>query len=288
VITAAFTLTDLVDQALEEGIPATERRAKEWVGKGLLDRAHERGRGRRLGLDRTWPEAQRDLWLDLLRRLPARDRELTHMPVGRWLLMGSGVIPIRQVRRALATWASPTGKPSTRSSKAVALDLLLRFQRDGARQAAWRGLVAYTAEVLHRDSVAAAAGLFQQTGLDRKRSLALFRRVVPSAASYDDAGHVLLGASPDYAVHLLDVQLNALGEIAYARTLDRRGRPHDGHLDWLDESLERARLVCLLNNNPNPVALGHNQVAFPPGAFEQDACLRLLPSLGMELRHPSD
>ncbi len=285
---AAFTLSELVDQALKEGLPATERQAKDWVGKGLVDRAHERGRGRRRGLDRTWSQAQRDLWLDLLRRLPASDRELTHIPVGRWLLNGSAVIPLRQVRRALATWASPTGKPSTRSSKAVALDLLLRFHQAGGRQAAWRELVAYTAEVAYRDSLAAAQGSFQKTVLDNKQSLALFRRVVPSAASYDGAGRVLLGASPDYAAHLLTVQLNALGEIAYARTLDRRGQPHDDHLDWLDESLERARLVCLLNNNPSPPSLGHNQVTFPSGAFEHDACLRLLPSLGMELRHPSD
>jgi hypothetical protein len=168
----------------------------------------------------------------------------------------------------------------------VTLDLVGRFRPTGARRAAWNELVTYTAANAYTDATKAQEGTFSRTGLNPSRTLELVRRVIPDSTAYSAEGHILIGASPQFVTHLLHAQLNALGILLHVNQLDRRGKPPDDELSWLDHGLERARIVCLLNN---PARLGKN-----PGRdetdnpFDRDACLRLLPSLAMELAHPSD
>ena len=130
---AGFTASELVAAAHKAGQGASERLIKDWVRKGLLDRASERGLGRGRGFDRSWPGEQRDLFLDLLQRRTAGAsvRSLTNVPVARWLL--GEAIQTRQVRRALATWATPSGVPSIKAARTVARDLTRWMRLSPAR-----------------------------------------------------------------------------------------------------------------------------------------------------------
>lgn len=96
--------------AAELGLRATRRLITDWVELGLLDEPTRRGLGRGLGsAPGTWPFGQAELFIDLLRLRQRIDEPvtrvagLTNLPVVGWLWHYPDV-PLRQVRRALATW----------------------------------------------------------------------------------------------------------------------------------------------------------------------------------------
>jgi hypothetical protein len=109
---ARFTADQLVSLASENGLQASRRLITDWGGLGLIDRPHHPGLGRGEGSNPgTWSLPQAALFLDLL-ALRQRPQEpirhvaaLANVPVSGWLWMGDeGGVPLRQVRRALATW----------------------------------------------------------------------------------------------------------------------------------------------------------------------------------------
>jgi hypothetical protein len=106
-----YRAEDLLDLARERELSASRRLIVDWSGLGLLDRPERRGLGRGKGSVAGWNETQAALFLDLLtlRQRPQnpilRVAALANVPVSGWLWMGDlEGIPLRQVRRALATW----------------------------------------------------------------------------------------------------------------------------------------------------------------------------------------
>jgi hypothetical protein len=106
------TAEQLIAVAAESGLKASRRLITDWVGLGLLDRPHHPGQGRGEGSKPgTWSLEQAALFVDLLalRQRPQNPighvAALANVPVSGWLWMGEvGGVPLRQVRRALATW----------------------------------------------------------------------------------------------------------------------------------------------------------------------------------------
>jgi hypothetical protein len=104
---AGFTAFELVAAAEENGLQASTRLITDWVSLGLLDQPRRRGLGRGKGVMGTWPVRQAELFLDLLtlrqRQGVAHVAPLANLPVLGWLY-GDPNVPLRQTRRALATW----------------------------------------------------------------------------------------------------------------------------------------------------------------------------------------
>src|SRR5947207_3156341 len=98
-----YTLEQLVGAGMDAGFEPTTRLAKDWASLGLLDHARRRGRGRGKGVEGTWPESQKELFLLLLAKRPEVKRiaTLCNVPVAIWLLWGDDFVPLRQARLAL-------------------------------------------------------------------------------------------------------------------------------------------------------------------------------------------
>ena len=104
----AYTKEEMLQAAAAEGLQANSALFDRWVALGLLDAARAEGRGYGRGVLRTWPEGQLQLWRTILsqrQRGVARPRTLANVPVSLWLFWGEDYVPLRQVCRALETYA---------------------------------------------------------------------------------------------------------------------------------------------------------------------------------------
>lgn len=126
------TVEELCEEAGRRGYPATPRLVFDWIEKGLLDRTTIVSRGRH-GRKGYLPEQQLELFLTLLlhRYKAPRSKKiagLLNIPVWVWLWWGDEFIPLRQVRRALKTWAAVMARGDTtrnalQAARALAGDL---------------------------------------------------------------------------------------------------------------------------------------------------------------------
>jgi len=174
-----WTATDLVDSASVAGLAASPRLIRNWVEEGLLDRAYVKGRGPRKGVDGLWSDNQRDLFLTLLRMAGQQDvrrnAPLANVVVWLWVALGDAYVPIRQVRRALRTWAVPARHPAGSSAAATARSVVERLAHRGAAPRArrrFRDVVtrAQAGEaVTSAELVAAARPAIDPPGTDRPR-----------------------------------------------------------------------------------------------------------------------
>ena len=107
------TKAELVAMSIRLGRPVTARLVTDWVSLGLLDRPVRHGLGRGGGSEAYWPENQVRLFERLLRQQTTahRVKTLCNLPVWQWLAWGDAYVPLRQTRRAMATWA--TGSATT-------------------------------------------------------------------------------------------------------------------------------------------------------------------------------
>lgn len=110
----SLTIPELVELARSEGYERVSKRlVYDWISIGLLDRPTIISRGRR-GRVGVLDHVQRDLFFVLCAQralLPSATRIVPHLcnvPVFLWLWNGPPFVPLRQARRALATWAAPT------------------------------------------------------------------------------------------------------------------------------------------------------------------------------------
>jgi hypothetical protein len=124
-----YTLAELCAAARVAGFDPSERLVKDWVGLGLLDQAQRRGRGRGRGVEATWPESQKNLFLLLLtkRQELTRVAGLCNIPVAIWLWWGDEQVPARQALRALSTWARTQGRASGGPARATAEELVKQY-----------------------------------------------------------------------------------------------------------------------------------------------------------------
>jgi hypothetical protein len=140
----AYTKAEMLRASEERGLPANTALFDRWVALGLLDSAESRSRGRGGGVWRTRAEGQLQLWLLLLsqRQRGARSpRVLANVPVGLWLLWGEDYAPVRQVRRALETFAEVGRSAPRHDYRASARTLVRDFAAPSADHRAKEALV---------------------------------------------------------------------------------------------------------------------------------------------------
>jgi hypothetical protein len=162
-----WTADELVEGAAARGLDASPRLIRNWTEEGLIDRPRltslGRGHGMELGV---WPENQLRLFLLLLekrqRQHVRRDGGLAKVPVALWLWYGDDFAPLRQVRRALRTWARLNQSPPLSAADATARAVVDRLSHPDARRAArirFRDAITRSAsgELLSVEELAAAA-----------------------------------------------------------------------------------------------------------------------------------
>ncbi len=134
---SSYSKAELVVAAKAHGFPVSERLVTDWVSVGLLDRPIRRGLGQGggRGSQARWPENQRRLFLSLLphRARGAHIAALENMPVWIWLTWGDEYVPLRQVRRALATWGASAKGASWVKARKLARDLVQKLASPNAR-----------------------------------------------------------------------------------------------------------------------------------------------------------
>lgn len=171
-----FTAAELVTSAKRNGYRATKRLVADWVAIGLLDRGVPRGKGRGQGKEYRWSEHQRQLLLVLLAKHGTVKRPvLCNIPVSIWLIWGEDLVPLRQARRALATWAGRWGSVSWANAQTAAKQVLTKLDHPEADPADREHLqdtiaqAAYTGEVDEPDLAKAARRVFDpnNSGLTR-------------------------------------------------------------------------------------------------------------------------
>lgn len=135
---------DLVAAAKEEGHRrVSARMVDDWVAQGLLDHPERQPLGYGRGsAPAVWPENQRDLFLSLLEK---RDEGvpipvLCNLPVWIWLWWGDAHVPLRQVRRAMQTWAKAAGYPPAGRARADMRRLMGDWGHPDARRKDRRAL----------------------------------------------------------------------------------------------------------------------------------------------------
>jgi hypothetical protein len=131
---------DLLRAAAEQGTPVTERLIVDWTERGLLDRPRSKGLGYARGREKgVWPWSQRQLFLSLLRKRPAKRSQfpaLFNIPVFLWLFWGESYVPIDQARRCLLSWHRRLGPTSQKDARRAARQTVKQIaHRDASREA---------------------------------------------------------------------------------------------------------------------------------------------------------
>lgn len=195
-----YTAEDLVGEAKARGVMVTKRLVIDWAEVGLLDRPERHGLGRGKGTVATWPESQRQLFLLLLeKRVDLRKiAPLCNIPVWLWLWYGDAYAPLRQVRRALASWGKGAGHAPWGRGLEKGRELAAQLAAPDASDAARAGLAR------------ALAGEIAGTKLVTDR---LRRTVEEALPAHGTPGQV----SSDQFLHLLEVRMRVLAEV---ETLD--------------------------------------------------------------------
>jgi hypothetical protein len=138
-----YKAEELLDLARQANLKATRRLIVDWSDLGLIDKPIRRGLGRGNGSIAVWNETQAALFIDLL-ALRSRPTDpvkhvagLANLPVSGWLWGYQGV-PLRQVRRALATWCGRHRSRTTapvRATKQIAKQIAAQLDHPHATNA---------------------------------------------------------------------------------------------------------------------------------------------------------
>ena len=252
---ARYTAADLRAQATRRGSPVSSRLITDWVEKGLLNRPQVRGLGRGKGTLATWPEEQLRLFLLLLdkRTKIKRAATLCNLPVAIWMIYGEQYVPLRQVRRALATWAEAYTTVKHGRAERTALQLLDQVAHPDAEESDKLDF-----ELLI--SKAAKTGSIDLGKLER-----VARKVVDPHRTGVTRGEFGM-LETDAVVHTIDFRVTGLA-----------------NLQVPDEVYEQARqLYRATRPEIQPPSLGRMAL----DAVVAEACLDLITLIGMTIRTP--
>jgi hypothetical protein len=259
------TADDLVADAQALDFPATRRLITDWVRLGLLDHPGRRSLGRGRGQAKAvWPPNQRRLFQELAKKRPtvAQLGPLFNMPVYLWLSWGDDYVPLRQARRALATWAGKVGRPAWRQCMITAKQILAELDHAGAHPADSKALVEAIATVGYTNT------------LDREALLAAAKRV----ADPNNVGSTLWlpgpRMTPDGFVHLVEARTRALADLAHLSDTDFQSARRNFQASWHDyvdwrQHQSRPRAARLFASPPDAEAVNN-------------ACVNLLTLLGLQ------
>jgi hypothetical protein len=243
---------------VERGLPAPGKRATDgWVRMGLIDQPHRPGLGRAGGREpRRWPATQAALFLALHQgrvHVPrTRLRELVNLPLYVWIREGDEIIPMRQVRRALATWFEIPRHNSRSAVRAAVATYVENFRTLGSSRADRRALV-------------------EAMVLARERQLRTGRYDAELLRPHLEAvfGEQVLG--PNTLPFGVDVYLDWLARLDQVEARLKAA-------SYTDEQLTSAREACR-------VALQHNREEWPKLALRTDiGALFKQPSTSTEMR----
>lgn len=254
-----YTAEDLVGEANARGVTLTKRLIIDWAEVGLLDRPERHGLGRGKGTVATWPAPQYKLFLLLLQKRGdlRKIAPLCNIPVWLWLWYGDAYAPLRQVRRALATWGKGAGHAPWGRGLEKSRELVARLAAPDASDEARAQL----AKVL--------AGELAGT----KMAVDRLRRTAESALP---AGEIPGRVSSSQFLRLLEVRMRVLAEV---ETLD------DAIWEW-------ARFVYLSTKHEVANRFTDQQreggLVVPPSldAIVNNACLDLITIVGLGLDAP--
>jgi len=168
----------LLSRAAAKGLRGSGRYLDEWIRKGLLAPPAAPGLGRGQGgrAKGTWSEEQAE-WFEQVaagrvNKVPVPT--LCSLPVFAWLVRGEEVVPLKQVRRAMATWASANRRAGWGAARATAREIVAELDHPAASPADRKrlaDLVAYSAYQGHVDEnvLLAAQRVFDPDGRGRWR-----------------------------------------------------------------------------------------------------------------------
>jgi hypothetical protein len=271
-VAARYTAAELRARAARKGSPVSARLITDWVEKGLLDRPDVRGLGRGRGTIATWPEEQLQLFLLLLSKRPEikRTATLCNIPVALWLIYGDRYAPLRQVRRALATWGAAYTTVKHGRAERTSLELLDQVAHPDAEES----------DRLRFELLITRAA---QTGdLDREQFARVAARVVdPHQTGIARGPFGMLDT--DALIRTLDLRLTGLA-----------------NLDAPDETYEQARLLYSSAGaadarvrDPQAAQAAFIEPTLSPritksslDAAVNEACLDLITTLGLMIRVP--
>ncbi len=265
-----LTADDLVAAAREHGHEVEKRRVTDWVSIGLLDRGTERGRGKGKGKSYLWSENQRRLFLILLDKHGSVSRPvLLNIPVALWLIWGDDYVPLRQVRRAMATWSGANTRVAATRARVVSREVLAELEGSDRRSTS-------PAQKELRELV---EGIARGQQVDRPKLLELAEGVYGSSGSVRSSP-----MEPRTYVRVLEARLEATRRL-------RAEAGDKGQTAIADATFYSARQHYALLGPPaahDPGVLHGDRHESPAnaGVFEamvNTACLHLLTLLGLEL-----
>jgi hypothetical protein len=222
-----YTAEDLLRAAKDAGMPRSAAWLRSLVNDGLLDRPDKHGiAGQRGGrAPGTWPENQFRLFLALLDQMQKGAKQtatLCNVPVGLWLYFGPEYAPLRQVRRALSTYATQYWPTSAHRGRHAARHTARFFaagsdmtRRDRERLTDAIVTLTRTGTLDHDALITAAGRIFDPEGRGRE--------VGPTNARI----------SPESWVRIIDARLTAIAEFSVLddQAFEDARLAHHRHLD---------------------------------------------------------
>lgn len=259
-----YTMEDLLGAAEAVGSPVSQRLVVDWVSQGLLDRPERKGLGRGKGTTATWSESQRDLFLTVLaqRQRVHQVGLLCNIPVALWLYEGDAFVPLRQVKRALATWSGLSTSMSWATAQRTARHLLNDLGHPEARPKDQKAFVD------------AATGMFYREAFDETALLPLLRTVFDPKQSGLARTRGGLEMTPEAYLELVHARWTAVRQID---TMD------NSFFQWA----RYANLMARKQHQARLAQLGVTLEGPDTSALLNDACCNLVTLLGLGLQMPT-
>lgn len=268
-----YSADELIAAARARGFDIKKRLVADWVSIGLLDRGTDRGRGRARGKDYLWSENQRRLFLTLLdKHQTVRRPVLLNIPASLWLIWGDNYVPLRQARRAIATWSGANHRAGIARARLTARKVVAELEHPKAGRETRKRL---------RDLVTEAA--YGQT-IDQGALLEAANAVyMPASARPTDPEIVM---TPETYVRVVQARLEAVRCLAAVAPVDKP-IPDDVFLaarqTYLTTGPTARMAAAPLSREEHILA----PAQMPAEEIINSACLHLLTVLGFALLAPN-